>query len=61
MANEKEYEWVSPSTLARRLSVSVQTIYNKIKSGNFEVQTFQRGKMRGMLIKVVKDNDTETD
>lgn len=49
-----QHEWVSVSTLAERLGVSTMTIYNKIKKGFYEYQTFKRGKMLGYLIKVLK-------
>lgn len=51
MENRNE-EWVSASTLAKRLGVSQQTIYNYLKQGKYEYQTFDRGVMRGLLIKV---------
>lgn len=42
--------WVSVSTLANKLGVSKQTIYNRIKDGIYECKTFQRGKMNGILV-----------
>lgn len=54
MTEANQYEWVSPSTLAERLGVSTMTIYNKMKRGFYEYQSFRRGKMIGYLIKVAK-------
>lgn len=54
MAEVSQYEWVSASTLAERLGVSTMTIYNNIKRGVYQYQTFRRGKMNGYLIKVQK-------
>jgi len=54
MAEVSQYEWVSASTLAERLGVSTMTIYNKMKRGVYQYQTFRRGKMIGYLIKVQK-------
>ena len=54
MNEPNQYEWVSPSTLAERLGVSTRTIYNKMKRGFYEYQSFRRGKMIGYLIKVAK-------
>ena len=52
MENMKQ-EWVSVSQMARMQGVSKQTIYNRIKEGLYETQTFQRGKMSGILIHLV--------
>lgn len=49
---EKQFEYVSVSTLAKRLGVSTQTIYHRIANGIYETQQFKRGKMNGWLIKV---------
>lgn len=49
--NNNESEWVSVSSLAKTLGVSKQTVYNKIKQGLYEVNTFERGKMRGILVR----------
>ena len=43
-------EWVSVSEMAKMQGVSKQTIYNRIREGLYETQTFQRGKMNGILI-----------
>lgn len=51
---EKEFEWVSVSELAQRLGVSDQTIYNHIKEGLYETMEFQRGTMKGILVKTLK-------
>lgn len=53
-AVESRYEWVSISTLAKRLGLSDQTIRNRIKQGFYETFNFQRGKSRGILVKVQK-------
>lgn len=51
---EQEFEWVSVSSLATILNVSKQTIYNRIKNGNYETKEFERGQMKGLLVKVKK-------
>lgn len=51
-AQEGNYEYVSISTLAKRLGVSGQTIRNRIKEGQYETMQFKRGVMNGLLIKV---------
>lgn len=48
---ENNSEWVSVSTLAKSLSVSEQTIRNRVKAGVYETMVFKRGKMKGILIK----------
>lgn len=48
---ENNTEWVSVSELASRLKVSKQTIYNRLKDGIYEFQSFNRGKYHGFLIK----------
>lgn len=45
-------EWISVSELAMRLGVSKQTVYNRIRENLYETQTFRRGKMSGILVKV---------
>ena len=51
-------EWVSVSTMAKRLNVSKQTIYNRIRKGDFETQTFERGtKMIGILVKQIENEN----
>lgn len=49
------FEWVSASTLAKRLGISTQMVYIRIKMGMYETQEFQRGSMRGYLIKTPKE------
>lgn len=49
-----DLEWVSVSTLAERLNVSTQTIYNRIKCGEFQTINYERGKYRGILVGVKK-------
>lgn len=51
--NENGFELMSVSSLAKRLGVSSQTIYNRIAQGLYDTVEFKRGsKMRGFLIKV---------
>lgn len=52
MENNKN-KWVSVSQMARMQGVSKQTIYNRIHEGLYETQTFQRGKMNGILVHLV--------
>ena len=55
-------EWVSVSTMAKRLGVSKQTVYNRIKKGWFDTQTFERGtKMIGILIKQKENGEGNTE
>lgn len=51
---EKEFEWISVSELAKREGVSAQLIYHRIKNELYETQRFSRGSMSGYLIKVPK-------
>lgn len=44
-------EWVSVSELAKHLNVSKQTIYNRVRAGKYDTQSFNRGKYNGFLIK----------
>ena len=60
-AQEGNYEYVSISTLAKRLGVSGQTIRNRIKEGFYETMCFKRGDMNGILIKVRCQNQNESD
>lgn len=53
-AVEDNFEFVSISTLAKRLGVSGQTIRNRIKEGLYETMQFKRGDMNGILVKVKK-------
>lgn len=53
MDNEN-YQMVSVSTVARRMGVTAQTIYNQIKAGLWETTEYQRGKYRGILVKFPK-------
>lgn len=52
--NNENYEWISISTLAKRLGVSKQTVYNKVNAGVYPTKEFQRGTMRGVLVGVEK-------
>ena len=55
-------EWVSVSTMAKRLGVSKQTVYNRIKKGGYDTQTFERGtKMIGILIKQKENGEGNTE
>lgn len=56
---ESKKEWYSASELATLLQVSTQTIYNRIRRGEYETQPFKRGVYNGFLIKYSRDNDTE--
>lgn len=57
MPKKSNYEWISVSEFARRIGKTTQTVYNMLKTGDFETLEFNRGtKMRGILIKVKKDN-----
>lgn len=51
---EEEFEWISVSSLAIILNVSKQTIYNRIRHGYYETKEFERGQMKGLLVKVRK-------
>ena len=48
-------EWISVSELAKHLNTSKQTIYNRIRKGMYETQSFQRGAYKGFLIKYNTD------
>lgn len=54
MMADNNFEWVSASTLAKRLGISTQMVYVRIKEGMYETQEFQRGSMRGILVKAPK-------
>lgn len=54
MKTEQEYEWVSVSEMARRIGVSTQTIYLRIKAGIYETQRIERGSSHGWIIKTPK-------
>lgn len=54
VVENNNYEWVSISTLAKRLGVSGQTVRNRVKDGFYETRTFERGTMVGILVKVPK-------
>lgn len=58
-ALESNFEYVSISTLAKRLGVSGQTIRNRIREGIYETILFKRGGMNGILIKVRCQNPKE--
>jgi len=47
----QEQEWVSVSTMAKRIGRSKQTVYNMIRKQQLEATTFERGKMRGILVR----------
>lgn len=53
MDKEKEFEWMSVSEVAKKENVTVQTIYNRIRDNLYETMEFQRGKLRGVLVKYV--------
>lgn len=56
-AQESNAEWYSVSELAEKLHVSTQTIYNRIKKGEYETQPFKRGMYNGFLIKYDCSNE----
>ena len=51
MEKEKEFEWMSVSEVAKCENVSKTTIYNRIRERLYETMEFERGTMRGVLIK----------
>lgn len=57
--NRQEQEWYSASELATLLQVSTQTIYNRIRRGEYETQPFKRGVYNGFLIKYISDGTEE--
>lgn len=57
----KQDKWLSVSEFASLLGVSSQTIYNRIARGSYETQEFRRGKMRGILVRVPKNVEYETE
>lgn len=57
--NRQEQEWYSASELAALLKVSTQTIYNRIRRGEYETQPFKRGMYNGFLIKYISDGTEE--
>ena len=57
---EKNNEWVSPSTMAKRLGISTQMVYIRIKEGIYESRKYERGSMNGWLVKAKReDQDAE--
>lgn len=48
---EKEFEWLSVSEVAKRVGRSKQTIYNWCAKGRYEIKSFKRGQMAGLLVK----------
>ena len=54
--NENQ-EWVTASTLAKRLGVSTQTVRNRVRRGDYEVKEFQRGQYNGYLILAPKGDE----
>lgn len=59
MENSENTEWISISTLAERLGVTKQTVYNRVKQGMYPIREFKRGTMRGVLIQVAKSTAFE--
>lgn len=59
MENSENTEWISISTLAERLGVTKQTVYNRVKQGVYPTKEFKRGTMRGVLIQVAKSTALE--
>lgn len=56
--NSENTEWISISTLAERLGVTKQTIYNRIKQGVYPTKEFRRGSMKGILVLATRQNET---
>ena len=56
--NSENTEWISISTLAERLGVTKQTIYNRIKQGVYPTKEFRRGSMKGILVLTTRQNET---
>ena len=54
--NKELDNWISVSQLASILGISSQQVYNRIKAGLYETQTFKRGKMKGILVKYQPEN-----
>ena len=50
-------ELVSVSDLAKRLGVTTQTIYNRVRSGQYKTQPFNRGKYKGYLVIYNEETD----
>lgn len=50
MSKQVRNDMLSVSELAERLGVSKQTIYNRVRKGIYASTTFNRGKMRGILV-----------
>lgn len=57
MANNEDYEWVSVSTMAKRLGCSTQNVYHKIKCGLIPTKEFERGSMKGVLCGTIKQTN----
>ena len=53
--NMGEYELLSVSEVAKLEKVTSQQIYYRIKEGIYETVNFNRGKMRGILVKYPKE------
>lgn len=54
---EKNNELVSVSELAKRLNVSRQAIYNRVRKGQYKTLAFSRGSYSGYLIKYEDGKD----
>ena len=52
------FEWLSVGEVAKNEKVTPQTIYKRIKEGLYETMEFNRGSMRGILIKYKKRLNT---
>lgn len=51
--DEKNFEWVSVSTAAKRLGLTTQMVYVRIREGKMlDVKEFERGRMPGYLVKM---------
>lgn len=58
--DEQQYEWVSASTYAKRHNITTPTVYNRIREGLLEAKEFERGTMRGWIIKTLKEENIQS-
>ena len=52
--NEENLEWIAISQLAIQLNVSKQTVYNRVKRGDYPSKEYKRGSMKGILVGIPK-------
>jgi len=58
---DANFEWISPSTFAKRLGISTQMVYVRIKEGIYEARQYERGSMNGWLVKAPRCADGTED